>query len=218
MKSPGFLLLAFLLALVPRADAQSAPPQGYIQGQLLFTIQQDGTIYYHTSPPLGGSGFPGVSASAGFFVRPSLAIEGEVFAAPEVSLPQTFSYNWSNEYTAAFGVTTLDALLRWKPRGTSPVELVVGGGPAWLRYQQRDGVHVAPAYPGPGTRTPLPDTSFTQAVWHLKGGADLVYPLASRVAFAASFRLRWRQGTDQDYTYGVGTWSLDAGAGLRLRF
>lgn len=218
MKSVGSLLLAFLLVLAPDVHAQGAPQRGYIQGQLLLTVQQDGVIYYHTSPPLGGSAFPGVSASAGVFVRPSLAIEGEVFVAPEVSVPQSFSYSWSDEYVAGFSVTTLNALLRWKPRGRSPVELVVGGGPAWLRYEQRDGVHIAPAWPGPAKRTALPDRSFTQARWTIKGGADLVHPLASRVALAAGVRVRWRQGTSQDYFYGVGTWSLDAGAGLRVRF
>ena len=115
-------------------------------------------------------------------------------------------------------MTTIDGSLRWKPRGTSPVELVVGAGPAHVVHGTRDGIEYRD-YPYPqGSQTPMPDTASGDWVWNVKGGADVVYPPTSRAAFVAGGRLRWRPlNSDDDYR-GVSAWAVDVSAGLRVRF
>jgi hypothetical protein len=209
--------IAILLAGTAAVWAQDVPGPGYVQGTLGFTTQPEATPNHRISPPLGGTGFPGVSAAGGYFIRPALAIEGEL-ATGEVSVKQGFHYNWSQEYTAALRVTTIDGSVRWKPGGVSAVELVVGGGMAKVVHATRDGIEFRD-YPYPqGSQTPMADSSWGDRVWNIKGGADVVYPLASRVAFVVGGRLRWRQRNSDDDYRGASAWAVEFGAGARLRF
>jgi hypothetical protein len=209
--------IAIVLAGAATAPAQDVPGAGYVQGILGFTTQPAATPNHRISPPLGGTGFPGIAAAGGYFIRPSLAIEGEL-ATGEVSIEQGFHYSWSQEYTAALRVTTIDASVRWKPRGTSPVEFLVGGGLARITHRTRDGIEFR-EYPYPqGSQTPMADSSWGDWVWNIKGGADVVHPRRSRAAFVASARLRWRQRNSDDEYRGVSGLAFDFGAGLRVRF
>jgi hypothetical protein len=209
--------IAILLAGAVAVRAQDLPGRGYAQGTLGFTTQPDAMPNHRISPPLGGTGFPGIAAAGGYFIRPSLAIEGEI-ATSEVSVEQGFHYSWSQEYTAALRVTTIDGSVRWKPGGVSPVELVVGGGQARVVHGTRDGIEFHD-YPYPqGSRTPMADSSWGDWVWNIKGGADVVYPRASRAAFVSGARLRWRQKNSGDDYRGASAWAFDFGAGMRVRF
>jgi hypothetical protein len=209
--------IAILLAGAVAVRAQDVPGAGYVQGTLGFTTQPEATPNHRISPPLGGTGFPGVAVAGGYFIRPSLAIEGEL-ATGEVSVEQGFHYSWSQEYTAALRVTTIDGSVRRKPGGVSAVELVVGGGLARVVHATRDGIEFR-EYPYPqGSQTPMADSSWGDWVWNIRGGVDVVYPPASRVAFVGGGRLRWRQRNSDDDYRGVSAWALDFGAGLRVRF
>jgi hypothetical protein len=217
MKPVLFLTcLAFVLTATAPADAQEARPRGYVQGSLVLTTQPEGeTDSHRTAPPLGGSGL-GATAAAGYFIIPELAVEVEVVFAGEISTAQVFRYTFVDSYTAAFRDVSVNGLFRWKPNGSSPWELVVGGGLASARYADRDGVHTSEyAWVTP---TPIPDSSSTEMVPNLTFGADAVVPTRSKVAFVGSLRARWRRGTETDQYYGVSTWAMDMGVGLRVRF
>jgi len=218
MKRLSFLVsIALLLAFGGTARAQDVPGPGYVQGTVGLAIQPDAEANHRIRPPLGGTAFPVVAGSGGYFIRPSLAIEGEL-ATGELSGEQGFHYTWSQEYTAAVRVTTIDGSVRWKPGGVSPVELVVGGGRARVVHAERDRIeHREFPYPQ-GSQTLLPDTKHGEWVWNLKGGLDVVHPTTSRAAFVAGARLRWRQRNYSDDYGGVSGWAFDVGVGLRVRF
>ena len=208
---------ALSLTLAWTASAQGASQKAYVQGTLGATMQPEATPNEHVSPPIGGAGFPAFGAAGGYFIRPSLAVEGEL-ATGEVSVQQTNHYSLTQEFTAALRVTTVDGSVRWKPGGISPVELVVGGGLARVVNTSRDGIEYS-GYPNPlGSETPMPDSSWGDWVWNIKGGADVVYPRTSRVAFAGGGRLRWRQRNSVDEYRGASAWAVEVSAGLRVRF
>jgi hypothetical protein len=212
-----FGAVAVVLVFGTPVVAQEEPRRAYLEVTAGLTAQPAATAYYHISPPLGGAGFPLLAAAGGCFIRPSLAVEGE-FATGEVSAAQGFYYNWSQKYTALVRVTTVVGALRWKPKAVSPVELVVGGGRARVVHGTRDGIEYR-EYPYPqGSQTPMADSSLGDWVWSIKGGADVVFPRASRAAFVGSARVRWRQRVNEDDFRGVSAWAFDFGAGLRVRF
>jgi|WetSurMetagenome_2_1015567.scaffolds.fasta_scaffold31922_4 hypothetical protein len=224
LTAPSRLLVlgpVLVLALAATARAQDAPGRSYVDATAGVTAQPAATPNHRIRPPLSGAGFPALAAAGGFFIRPSIAVEGEV-ATAEVSIRQGFYYSWSQEYTASVRATTIGGGVRWKPRGVSPVELVVGVGRARVVHGTRDGIEYR-EYPYPqGSQTPMPDSSSGAWVWSVKGGADVVFPRASRAAFVAGTRVRWRQRIGDDYGdddyRGVSPLAFDFGAGVRVRF
>jgi hypothetical protein len=212
-----FIALAIFLTGSSAVGAQDSRARGYLQGALVLTIQPEGEITFHSriNPPLGGTGL-GAAASAGYFITPALALEGGVLFVGGISTEQVFSYmDDRDEYTSTFTVVSMNGLLRWKPRGTSAVELVVGGGVAGTRFATHDGVHNSLFS---GQQTPLQETSSTEWVPNVTGGADVVLPTGSKVAFVGSVRTRWRAGVNVDAYNGVSRFALDMGVGLRVRF
>ncbi|RPH58475.1 MAG: hypothetical protein EHM89_12315 [Acidobacteria bacterium] len=219
MRSVALFAAAILLSTGSATHAQNAVKPGYyVQGEMVLTAQPGGELkgHYRISPPFGAGTRLGLRASGGYFITPTLAIEGGVLFAGEISTEQTFSYMDDNDhYTSTFSVVSMNALVRYKPGGWSPVELVIGGGFAAARLAQHDGVRRSLFYK---TQAPLSDSSSTEVAPNVTGGADLVLPTRSRAAVVGSFRLRWRGGVYSDDAHGTPTFAVDMGVGLRVRF
>ena len=128
------LTAALFSALLAAAGDQSpSPERGVIQGSVIVGAQPaSNDTYQRVSPNLSGHAL-GLIAEAGAFLSKSWALEGEfVYGAP-VSVHQLFSYSWREDYIAENRGVLLNELVRWKPGGNSPVEVVGGGGVAVTR-------------------------------------------------------------------------------------
>lgn len=216
----GSVMLAIALVVAleqqPVADSE-APPRGYLNGAMLVSAQPGHQYYHRVLPPLGGTGVV-VSASAGRFVTPETAVEGE-FVLGSMSSPQTFGYNWRTDYTAEARDVVLNANVRWKPRATVPVEIVGGGGIAFMRFAKLGQITTYTLFPPQPPSGPVDSTSHERALT-FTGGVDLPLPARSRLAIVPSFRVRYihRGSEGLNFEIGAGRFSYQFGASLRGRF
>lgn len=210
----GPLLLTTALAARP----SPSPPDShrwYAQGSLLLSYQPAATASYHrVSPNLHGTA-PAVSITAGGFLSSSIALEGELFYGRTVSMPQRFSYFSTEDYTAGSQDLLINELLRYRPGGRAPIEIVAGGGYARTTTSQRS-IVVTSGFP-PQTSSP-PDRSHPYNRFTFTGGIDSAIPLSPRVALTPAFRFRWIQRPDATTgeSLGIGNYALQFGAGLRF--
>jgi hypothetical protein len=210
----GPLLLTTALAARP---SQSPPDsrRRYAQGSVLFSYQPAATASYHrVSPNLHGTA-PAVSITVGGFLSPSIALEGEFFYGRTISMPQTFSYFSREDYTAGSQDLLINELLRYRPAGRAPIEIVAGGGYARTTTSQRS--IVVTSFP-PVVTFPPPDRSHPYNRFTFTAGLDGAIPLSPRVALTPVFRFRWIQRPDATTgeSLGIGNYAFQFGAGLRF--
>jgi hypothetical protein len=211
-----FLLLAALAARQPSTPTPAPRPRrGHVQGSFLVSRHPPATASYHpVSPNLEGTG-PVVSVSAGGFLSPAIALEGEFVCGRTVSMPQHFSYFSSEDYIAGSRDLLFNELLRYRPGGRARFEIVAGGGYARTTASERSRV-VTSGFP-PKTSTG-PDSSHPLNAVTLTGGLDVAVPISARIALTPTFRLRWirRPDATTGESLGIGNYAFQFGAGLRF--
>jgi hypothetical protein len=211
-----FLLLSALAARQPSTPTPAPRHRrAYVQGLVLLSHHPPATASYHrVSPNLKGT-VPVVSVSAGGFLSPVVALEGEFVYGRTVSMPQHFSYFSSEDYIAGSRDLLFNELLRYRPGGRTRFEIVAGGGYARTTASQRSGV-VTSGFP-PQTST-SPDFSYPLNAVTLTGGVDAAIPISARVALTPAFRFRWirRPDATTGESLGIGNYAIQFGAGLRF--
>jgi hypothetical protein len=208
-------LVAVLLVFVPALVA--AAPDGYLQAGLMVTVQPAGVANHRVTPPIGGTTV-GLATAVGFFVTPTLAIEGEVLGGRSISTAQQFWYDWSEDYTAQSRDVFLGANVRWHPAATRHVELVGGGGLAFSTSAERSIVRTDP-FPVRHT-TIEPDQVETTTQLAVDGGIAAPLPVSSKIDVVPAFTVRWvaRPAYGLGAYAGVGSYSYQFGATVRLAF
>jgi hypothetical protein len=210
--SPFFLSAAL-------AQTAAAPPEtrrrGYVQALVLASYHPAASDSYHReSPNLRGTA-PAVSVSAGGFLSPSLALEGELVHGWTVSAPQRFSYFSSEDYLAGSRDLLFNELLRYRPGGRAPVEIAVGGGYALTTVSEKSIVSTSG---NPATISHPPDRSRRQHAPTLTAGVDGTVRISARASFTPGFRFRWIHRPDARYgeTHGIARYAFEFGAGIRF--
>lgn len=210
--SPFFLSAAL-------AQTAAAPPEtrrrGYVQALVLASYHPAASDSYHReSPNLRGTA-PAVSVSAGGFLSPSLALEGELVHGWTVSAPQRFSYFSSEDYLAGSRDLLFNELLRYRPGGRAPVEIAVGGGYALTTVSEKSIVSTSS---NPATISHPPDRSRRQHAPTLTAGVDGTVRISARASFTPGFRFRWIHRPDARYgeTHGIARYAFEFGAGIRF--
>jgi hypothetical protein len=212
------LLAPFLLSAALTQTAAAPPPtrrRGYMQTLLLASYHPAASTSYHReSPNLRGIA-SAVSVAVGRFLSRSLALEGEFVYGQTVSAPQQFSYFSSEEYRAGSRDLLFNELLRYRPGGRAPVEIVVGGGHALTTVSEKSIVYRSGT---PTTISHPPDRSRRQHALSLTAGVDGTVRISQRLSFTPGFRFRWIHRPDTRYggTHGIARYALEFGAGIRL--
>jgi hypothetical protein len=208
--------LAMLVALAAQ-DGPADDRRGYVQGTLFLNVQPAGTANHRVSPPLGGEAL-GLAASAGVWVTPMVAVEGEVATGARISTPQQFYYSWVEDYTTGMRDTLLTGNVRAKTAATGPLEFVAGGGLALTSLRETGIVATYPFSPNrPVERHP--DQAYSDTVFTFGGGVDAPIAAGRRVAIVPMFRFRFiprRTESQADYA-GASRQSYNAGVTVRVR-
>jgi hypothetical protein len=198
------------------SSVATVAPKGYLQAGLMATEQPAGTPNHRVRPAINGATV-GVAAAAGFFVTPTLAVEGEVVGGRAISTPQRFSYNWREDYIGQSRDVFLSANVRWRPAARRPLELVGGGGVAISTFANRSIVVTDLFAVAPRPPTTEPDEVETSRQFSVNGGVAAPLPVGRRLEVVPAFRLRWvgrsRSGLG-DYA-GVGRYAYQFGATVR---
>src|SRR5215207_10282785 len=143
----GPLLVSAALAARQPTVPPPSPRRGLVQSSVLLSYQPAASESYHrVSPNLEGTA-AAVSVTAGGFLTPAIALEGEVFYGRSVSKPQRFSYFSSEDYIAGSRDLLLSELIRFRPGGRSRIEIVAGGGYARTTTSQRSIVLTSSTFP-----------------------------------------------------------------------
>jgi hypothetical protein len=225
------LVLALPLSAVRlQADQQSEPQplasrptsehasdsKGYLQVGLLLIVQPSGVPNHRVSPAINGT-TPGVAVVVGTFVTSTLAVEGECVLQRTISTSQRFSYDWFEDFTGQSRDLLFNGNLRWRPHGTSRLEVSGGGGLAMTTFAERS-IVVTDFFP---TRTSTRSDSESTS-WHLTLGGSVAaaLPIGPKVAFVPTFSLRWVRRPPGFYSnyLGVGSFAFHVAAVLRARF
>ena len=205
----------------PRASSVAASaPKGYVQAGLLWTAQPAGVPNHRVTPPISGTTV-GVAAAVGFFVAPTVALEGEVVAGRAISTPQQFHYNWTEDYTAESRDVFLGANVRWSPVAARYLELVGGGGLAISTFAERSIVRTELPFPGrPNVPTSEPDRVDTEVQLAVNGGIAVPLPVSSTIEIVPAFTFRWvsRSASGQGAYFGVGSYAYQFGGTVRFKF
>src|SRR2546429_346898 len=131
----GPLMITAVLAARPQPPIPFVR-RGYLQGAILVSHHPPAAVGYHrVSPNLRGT-VAALDVSAGGFSSRAIAVEGEFYYGRTASLPQRFSYTYSEDYVGGSRDILLDGLLRYRPGGRSRVEIVGGWGYAWTRESE----------------------------------------------------------------------------------
>lgn len=209
--APFFLSAALLQP--PRPAPERPRRRGYVQGLVVASAHPAASKTYHReSPSLRGTA-PAVTVAAGGFLSRSIALEGEVVYGRTVSAPQRFSYTISEDYIAGSRDLLFNELVRYRPRGRAPVEIVVGGGYALTTVTERS--IVSRGFSGVFN---LPDRSRRRHALTLTAGLDGTVRIAPRVSFAPAVRFRWirRPDAQTGATHGIARYAFQFGAGIRF--
>ena len=203
----------------PRASSvAAAAPKGYVQAGLLWTAQPAGVPNHRVTPPISGTTV-GVAAAVGFFVTPTVAIEGEFVAGRPISTPQRFSYNGFEDFTGESRDVFAGANARWRP--VPLLELTGGGGLAFSTMAERSIVRTELPFPGrPNVPTSEPDRVDTDVQPAVNGGIAVPLPVNRKIAVVPAFTMRWigRSGSGQGEYLGVAGYAYQFGATVRFTF
>ncbi len=210
MLIPGAIGLAVVLA-------QSSEPRVFVQPALVVTVQPEATANHRISPPLGGHAI-GFGVGAGGFVTPTFALEGEFVYSGPVRTQQRFSYSWTEDFTGETRDVMLNALMRVRPSHARWLEIIGGAGLDIVRTGRRDIVRTD-MYPFPPHTTPLPDYFTTYHRMSVTVGLEFPLRAGEHAALVPAFRARWRDRVSEDEAYyGVGTFAVQVGVGIRMIF
>ena len=205
----------------PRASSTAAAaPRGYVQAGLLLTSQPAGTPNHRVTPAISGTA-GGLSTAVGFFVTPTLAVEGEFVASRPISTPQHFSYDWFEDFTGESRDVFLGANIRWHPAAARYLELIGGGGLAFSTFAERSIVRTELPFPGrPNVPTSEPDRVENEVQLAVDGGVAVPLPVSRKIAIvpAFTFRLIGRPGSGQGEYLGVAGYAYQFGATVRFSF
>jgi hypothetical protein len=173
-----------------------------------------GEAYHRVPDRLNGTTWA-LAGGAGVFLKPSVALEGEVVFAGDVSAPQEFHYTASTEYTASNRDILINELVRYRAGGTAAVQLVVGGGYQHTTTQQTDQTYVDNF----GRRSAVPDSvpqSYSGFTW--TAGMDAVFRAGAHAAIGPTFRVRWmhRPIADGVGWNGIGPFAFQVGATVQF--
>lgn len=210
----GPLLLTAALAIRP-SQSTRRPRRGYVQGSLLLSHHSpSGATYHRVDPNLKGNAAD-VVLTAGGYLTPSLALEGEFVYGGRVSAGQQFRYTFNRDYVAGNRDVLITELVRYRPDGRGRLEIVAGGGYA----RTRDSTTSLVEFEFNGPRNSLPDEMETLHALTLTAGMDLVLPASARSAVVPSVRLRWihRPEPAGRGWNGIGSYALQFGVGVRVR-
>ncbi len=206
-----------LAAMVLTASPAAAEPKVYVQAGVLATVQPAGIANHRIVPAISGKTV-GLTAAVGFFVTPTLAVEGELVAGRAISTQQRFSYNWSEDFTGQSRDVFLGANARWRPAATRYLELLGGGGVAFATAAERSVVRTD--YFPIVRMSPQPDQVESSPRLALHGGIAVPLPVSRRIEIVPAFSVRWvKRSVDgwSDYL-GVGRRAYQFGATVRWRF
>jgi hypothetical protein len=209
----GPLMVAAALAVRPPAPG-AVTHRGYVQPAVLVSYHPAASEGYHRiSPNLRGT-VPAVSVTAGGFLSPVVALEGEFLYGATVTRPQRFSYFSVEDYIAGSRDLMLSELVRVRPDGRGRIEIVAGGG--YVRATTSERSIVATSIASPSTLN-LPDRSYPYNAFSVTGGVDGAVPLAGRVALTPMFRFRWirRPDATTGESLGIGNYAVQFGVGVR---
>jgi hypothetical protein len=189
-----------------------------VQAGLLGTAQPAGVPNHRVTPPISGTTV-GVAAAVGFFVTPTVAIEGELVAGRPISTPQRFSYNWFEDFTGESRDVFAGVNARWRP--VPLLELIGGGGLAISTFAERSIVRTELPFPGrPNVPTSEPDRVDTEVQLAVNGGIAVPLPVSSRIEIVPAFTFRWvsRSASGQGAYLGVGSYAYQFGGTVRFKF
>jgi hypothetical protein len=219
------LALTALVEAPLRADGQDpagqsssgahAPQPFYVQAGALGIAQPAGVANHRIDPPVSGGAF-GVTASAGAFLTPAFAIEGEFVTQRAVSTRQHFSYSWAEDYTSQNSDRFISGYARWRWGGEAGhVELIGGGGLAVSSFAVRSNVRTDFF---PAGVTPLPDQVTKYKAPTLGGGIAFPLRVHPNLSIVPGFRGQWvKQPDDSSAVYrGVGRYLYQFGAAVRF--
>jgi len=209
--APFFLSAALLQP--PRPALEGPRRRGYVQGLVVASYHPAASEGYHReSPNLRGTA-AAVTVTAGGFLSRSIALEGEFVYGRTVSAPQRFSYTFSEDYIAGSRDFLFNELVRYRPRGRAPVEIVVGGGYALTTVTARS--IVSRGFSGVFN---LPDRSRRTHAPTLTAGLDGTVRIGPRLSFTPAVRFRWIRRPDArtGETHGIARYAFQFGAGVRF--
>ena len=202
------------------SSVAASAPKGYVQAGLLGTAQPAGVPNHRVTPPISGTTV-GVAAAVGFFVTPTVAVEGELVAGRPISTPQRFSCDWFEDFTAESRDVFLGANVRWRPVAARYLELVGGGGLAISTFAERSIVRTDLPFPGrPNVPTCRPDRVDSEVQLAVNGGIAVPLPVSSRIEIVPAFTFRWvsRSASGQGAYFGVGSYAYQFGGAVRFKF
>lgn len=218
-------LLAVALTLVPLhtqgapVGSHAAERRGYAQPAFLIVVQPaSGATYHRVDPNLAGN-VPALSFAVGCFVSRKLGIEGEVVLVRDLSAPQEFQYNWSEDYTVHNRDTYVNALARI-PVATGAA-LVGGGGIVVSATRKTEHTYTRYDYvTGKPVTTSIPDTAEQVTRWNVTAGLDVAVNPRSRVIVVPMLRFRLidRPNPAGEGWTGVGGYVIQFGVGIRPSF
>lgn len=222
MAQVSFVAAAVLgsMALIAGAEAAGPDePRGYLQAGGMVTAQPAGIPNHRVTPPISGRTI-GLAAAVGFFVTPTLAVEGEVVGGRAISTPQRFSYNWREDYIGQSRDVFLGANVRWRPAARRPLELVGGGGVAVATFANRSIVVTYSFALPPRPPTTEPDAVATSVQLAVNGGIATPVPVSRTIEIVPAFTVRWvgRSANGLGGYAGVGSYAYQAGATVRWTF
>ena len=187
--------------------------RGYFQTSVFASVRPGSSEPINRIDKNLGGSTVALALSGGVTLSRSFGLEGEVVFGGTIAAPQSFIYTISEDYTAENQQILVNALLRFRPGGSS-FELVGGGGYGHSIDRETSRVVIDEF----GRRSSSPDISSARNALTLTGGADFAINVASHVAIVPGLRVRWLQPQDLDANYhGVGAWTFEFGAGVRIR-
>ena len=217
---PALVLISIVWSMTLVASVAAAGPKGYLQAGLMGTVQPAGVPNHRVTPPIDGKTI-GLAAAVGFFVTPTVAVEGELVAGRPISTPQRFFYDWFEDYAAESRDVFLGANVRWRPVAARHLELVGGGGLAISTFAERSIVRTELPFPGrPNVPTSEPDRVDTEVQLAVNGGIAVPLPVSSKIELVPAFTFRWvsRSANGQGAYLGVGSYAYQFGGTVRFEF
>ena len=214
---PVRLAMVWSFALV--ASVAASEPKGYVQGGLMATTQPAGIPNHRVTPPIEGKTM-GLAAAVGFFLAPTVAVEGEIVGGRAISTPQHFYYNWREDYISENRDVFLGANVRWRPAATRYLELVGGGALVINMFANRSIVVTEPLAIPPRPPRTEPDEVSTSLQLALNGGVATPLPVGRKIEVVPAFTVRWvgRSVNGLGGYAGVGSHAYQFGATVRWTF
>jgi hypothetical protein len=198
------------------ASSVGPPASGrYFQGTLVVGSQSPGTPNAHVSPPIEGT-FAAGSGGVGFFLTPTLAVEGEIGLTTSITVPQHWIVGTSLvAHDARSRDTFVGGRLRARPRGTRFIEYLAGGGFNINRFTRSSIVETKQdSFP---TVAAQPDDTDEAGGTFLEVGIAVALPIGHRLELAPGFVFRQIQRDGTADFFGVGQRAYQVTTTLRLR-